>query len=61
LRGIEPDSEESWIEWFCMKKGNEFFCEVDQQFIMDDFNLFDLRDFIDYYEEALYLILDMED
>jgi hypothetical protein len=30
---IEPDSEETWIEWFCKRKGNEFICEVDKNFI----------------------------
>lgn len=29
----------SWISWFCSLKGNEFFCEVEEDFISDDFNL----------------------
>ena len=30
---LEPDSEETWIEWFCKRKGHEFICEVDKNYI----------------------------
>ena len=36
--GSEEDAA-SWISWFCSLKGNEFFCEVDEDYIQDDFNL----------------------
>lgn len=36
--GSEEDVA-SWISWFCSLKGNEFFCEIEEDYIQDDFNL----------------------
>lgn len=56
--GSDSDYSSSWISWFLSSKGNEYFCEVDEDFILDRFNLTGLNNEIVNYPQALDLITD---
>ncbi|KAF5342013.1 hypothetical protein D9611_001237 [Ephemerocybe angulata] len=47
-----------WISWFLSSKGNEYFCEVEEDFILDRFNLTGLNNEVANYSQALDLITD---
>jgi casein kinase II subunit beta len=51
---------ETWISQFCSLLGHEYFAEVSEDFIEDDFNLTGLPASVPMYKEALELILDVE-
>jgi len=49
----------SWITWFLSTKGNEYFAEVDEDYILDRFNLTGLNsEVVQEYPRALELITD---
>ncbi|AFR95517.1 casein kinase II subunit beta [Cryptococcus neoformans] len=57
--GSESDYADSWISWFLSSKGNEYFCEVDEDYILDRFNLTGLNaEVVQEYSRALSLITD---
>ncbi|KAG8902880.1 casein kinase 2 regulatory subunit [Tulasnella sp. 403] len=47
-----------WISWFLSSKGNEYFCEVEEDYILDRFNLTGLNTEVQNYSQALDLITD---
>ena len=56
----ESGAQESWISSFCSLLGHEYFAEVSEDFIEDDFNLTGLASQVPMYKEALEMILDVE-
>ncbi|KAJ3180897.1 casein kinase 2 regulatory subunit [Geranomyces variabilis] len=64
MSGGSSDSAEStafWIEWFQSLKGNEFYCEVDEDYVLDRFNLTGLNTEVSHYSLAYDLITDQND
>ncbi|KAH8845228.1 casein kinase 2 regulatory subunit [Pyricularia oryzae] len=61
--GSESDSDYTsyWRDWFIGSKGNEYFCEIDEDYLTDRFNLTGLNTEVSYYQYALDLITDVFD
>ncbi|TCD68198.1 casein kinase 2 regulatory subunit [Steccherinum ochraceum] len=55
-----PTSSLTWISWFCALPGHEYFCEVAEDFIEDDFNLTGLNAMVPFWKEAMEMVLDVE-
>jgi len=58
--GSADDAEFGWISYFLTLKGNEFFCQVEDDYIGDKFNLTGLASQVPYYDFALDLICDID-
>ncbi|KAL7424846.1 casein kinase 2 regulatory subunit [Cryptotrichosporon argae] len=60
--GSESDYSNTWISWFLSTKGNEYFAEIDEDYILDRFNLTGLNgEVVAEYQRALDLITDQLD
>lgn len=55
-----PTSTLTWISWFCSLPGHEYFCEVTEEFIEDDFNLTGLNNMVPFWKEAMEMVLDVD-
>jgi len=56
----EISGDSGWVPWFCGLKGHEFFAEVEEEYIRDNFNLYGLRGRFQFYDHALEMILSNE-
>ncbi|KAL8770105.1 MAG: hypothetical protein Q9209_004143 [Squamulea sp. 1 TL-2023] len=59
----ETDSDYTsyWRDWFISSRGNEYFCEIDEDYLTDRFNLTGLNGDVQYYQYALDLVTDVFD
>jgi casein kinase II subunit beta len=54
----DSDYANTWVSWFLGCKGNEYFCELDEEYITDRFNLTYINNEVQHYNDALELITD---
>ncbi|KAF2274560.1 casein kinase-like protein subunit II beta [Westerdykella ornata] len=57
----DSDYTSYWRDWFISSRGNEYFCEIDEDYLTDRFNLTGLNADVQYYQYALDLITDVFD
>lgn len=57
--GSDSEYANSWVSWFLNAKGNEYYVQVDEDYILDRFNLTGLNaEVVQEYSRALDLITD---
>lgn len=49
--------KQSWVGRFCKRERNTYFCEVDNDYINDTFNLYGINNDFHLYKQALSVIL----
>jgi casein kinase II subunit beta len=49
------------VSQFITSRGNEYFCEIDEDYLTDRFNLTGLQTEVQYYQYALELVTDVLD
>ncbi len=60
--GTDTDPDNGGLAWqFISSRGNEYFCEIDEDYLTDRFNLTGLNTEVQYYQYALDLITDVFD
>jgi casein kinase II subunit beta len=57
----ESDANDLFSSKFISSRGNEYFCEIDEEYLTDRFNLTGLNTEVQYYQYALDLITDVFD
>ncbi|KAL8986790.1 MAG: hypothetical protein Q9177_003948 [Variospora cf. flavescens] len=57
----DSDYTSYWRDWFIASRGNEYFCEIDEEYLTDRFNLTGLNADVQYYQYALDLVTDVFD
>ncbi|KAK3679609.1 casein kinase 2 regulatory subunit [Vermiconidia calcicola] len=57
----DSDYASYWRDWFISSRGNEYYCEIDEDYLTDRFNLTGLNTEVQYYQYALDLITDVFD
>lgn len=60
MEGVTDSSDyvEMWIDLFLGRKGNEYFCDVDPDYITDRFNLINLQKTVSKFTQVVQYIVD---